>query len=169
MRRVWPWCLKSSASADSETSTCGWGGDFLWVQSWDVESQVWWWRVPSTIVSTCSNMALSCSTGCQHIWAVWFCRPQDEHVVPNAGQWMRLWAVRSCSPWPWRPQKLQMPVALGDLLRGCLWPLVEVFLGLGWLYSLVGVWPGGVARVQVGVALPGPGPGRGVGRFCCRL
>ena len=40
VRRVWPWCLKSSASADSETSMCGWGGDFLWVQSWDVGSQV---------------------------------------------------------------------------------------------------------------------------------
>ena len=40
VRRVWPWCLKSSVSADSETSMCGWGGDFLWVQSWDVGSQV---------------------------------------------------------------------------------------------------------------------------------
>ena len=55
-------------------------------------------------------------------------------------------------------------VALGVLLRDWLWPLVEVFLGLGWLYSLVGVWPGGVARVRVD--LPGPGPGRGVGRLC---
>ena len=57
-------------------------------------------------------------------------------------------------------------MALGVLLRDCLWPLVEVFLGLGWLYSLVGVSPGCVARVRVGVALPGPGPGRGLGRFC---
>ena len=104
VRRVWPWCLKSSAHVDSETSMCGWGGDFLWVQRWDVGSQVRWCRVPSTIVLTCSNMALSCSTDCQHIWAVWFCRPQDEHMVPYAGKWMHLWAVRSCSPWPWRPQ-----------------------------------------------------------------
>ena len=68
--KVWPWCLKSSTRADMVTSRWGWGGDFLWVQSWEAGSQVWWWRVPSTIVSTCSYMALSCSTDCQHIWAV---------------------------------------------------------------------------------------------------
>ena len=70
VRKVWPWCLKSSTHADMVTSMWGWGGDFLWVQSWEAGSQVWWWRVPSTIVSTCSYMALSCSTDCQHIWAV---------------------------------------------------------------------------------------------------
>ena len=52
----------------------------------------------------------------------------------------------------------------GGSVEGWLWPLVEVFLGLGWLYSLVEVWPGCVARVRVG--LPGPGPGRGLGRLC---
>ena len=88
-------------------------------------------------------------------------------MVPKAGQWMRLWAVRSYSPWPWRPQKLHVPrmvgVPLGDRLSDCLCPLDEVFLGLGWLVSLIGLWP---ARGRVGVALPGPGPGRGVGRRC---
>ena len=29
MRRVWPWCLKSSDRADIVTLRWGWGGDFL--------------------------------------------------------------------------------------------------------------------------------------------
>ncbi len=88
-------------------------------------------------------------------------------MVPKAGQWMRLWAVRSCSPWPWSPQKLQMPrlvgVALGELWSDWLGPLAELFLGLK---SLNGVWPGGVARGRLGVAFPDPVPERGAGRRC---
>ena len=63
---------------------------------------------------------------------------------------------------------MQMPrlvgVALGDMWSDWLCPLAEVFLGLGWPGSLIGVWPGGVARGRVGVLLPGPE--RGVGRRC---
>ena len=167
VRRVWPWYLKSSARAEIETSMFGCGGDLFWLQRWDCGSQVWWWRAPSVMVSICSNTALSCSMDCQHIRAVWFCLPHDEQVVPKAGQCIRRWAVRSCSPCPWRPQKLQMPrlmgVVLGDWL-GWLWPRVGVFLWLGWLLPLVVVWLGG----RVGVALPGPCPVRGAGRFCWR-
>ena len=63
----------------------------------------------------------------------------------------------------WQPQKLQMPplvaMALGDLWSDWICFLAEVFLGLGWPGSLIGVWPEGLARGRVGVTLPGPGHG----------
>ena len=40
------------------------------------------------------------------------------------------------------PDATLLGLALGVLLRDWLWPLVEVFVGLGWRYSLVGLWPG---------------------------
>ncbi len=54
---------------------------------------------------TTSWMALSCSVICQHICDVWLGRPQDWHVLPNAGHWVLLMAVLALVPWPWWPQK----------------------------------------------------------------
>lgn len=148
--RVCPCTRKSSLWVETFTSMFGWGGERRWVHWLVVESHDWCGRVPSDMVWMSSEMALSCSASLsQHMWAKWFGRLHEEHVEPKAGHCVLLMAVRSRSPWPWRPQKQQ--VAL--LLVGALLVVVCPLFGVGWV--LVGVVWGRLGLK--GVALGGLG------------
>ena len=112
-------------------------------------AHIWHSRAPQMIASTSGQ----CGSGV-HRRSMW-CRRQGSGC-----------ACGQCAPvlrGPGGHRSCTCRVPLGDRLSDCLCPLDEVFLGLGWLVSLIGLWP---ARGRVGVALPGPGPGRGVGRRC---
>ena len=136
--RVCLWVWKSARWVETTTSRVGWGGERRCAQVWDVWSQVWCGRVPSVMSLTTSWMAFSCSAVCQHIRDMWLGRPQDWHVLPNAGHWVLLMAVLALVPWPWRPQKQHT-----GLLFGCGVGVVGCRLGVADWLGLVGVALGG--------------------------
>ena len=135
---VCPWVWKSVRWVETTTLRVGWGGERRCAQVLDVWSQVWCGRVPSVMSLTTSWMALSCSVVCEHICDVWLGRPQDLHVLPNAGHWVLLMAVLALVPWPWRPQKQHAVLLFG---RGV--GVVGGHLGVAGRLGLWGVALGG--------------------------